>query len=102
VNCARWDLCGGCRATGIPTAILGQERPQGIAPGSGHPTPAGSSGFNNAKLNAIPPMLSDHVLLGGADVPSASISARSSAASGRRSGTARLWYNDPFIATQSA
>jgi hypothetical protein len=22
VNCARWDLCGGHRVTGIPTAIL--------------------------------------------------------------------------------
>jgi hypothetical protein len=26
VNCARWDLCGGYRVTGIPTAILGNER----------------------------------------------------------------------------
>ena len=24
MNCARWDLCGGCRVTGIPTAILGR------------------------------------------------------------------------------
>jgi hypothetical protein len=27
VNCARWDLCGGYRVTGIPTVILGRQRP---------------------------------------------------------------------------
>jgi len=27
VNCARWDLCGGYRVTGIPTAILGRKQP---------------------------------------------------------------------------
>jgi len=26
VNCARWDLCGGYRVTGIPTAILDPEQ----------------------------------------------------------------------------
>jgi hypothetical protein len=28
VNCARWDLCGGHRVTGIPTAILGRLEPR--------------------------------------------------------------------------
>ena len=29
MNCARWDLCGGHRATGIPTAILGHNQTLG-------------------------------------------------------------------------
>ena len=27
MNCARWDLCGGHRVTGFPTAILGRYLP---------------------------------------------------------------------------
>ena len=27
MNCARWDLCGGCWETGIPTAILDPKQP---------------------------------------------------------------------------
>ena len=53
----------------------------------------GSSGFNNAALRAIAVALSAPVLVTGGDTLSLTLSVRIGA-TGHRSGTARLWYND--------
>jgi hypothetical protein len=62
----------------------------------------GSSGFNNARLDVIPLALSEHVFLGSQDSLSVVVSARIAAASGHRSGTARLWYDNPLTGAASA
>jgi len=76
--------------------LLAEVYKNGIKIGSGqvNNVAGGSSGFNNAKLDAIPLALTDHEFLGGLDVLSIRFWARVSAASGHRSGTARLWFND--------
>lgn len=55
---------------------------------------AGSSGFNNAKLDTINLALSGIPTVVTGDTLSIRLSARIAASSGHRSGTARLWFND--------
>lgn len=54
----------------------------------------GSSGFNNAKLNAINLALSGTPSFGAGSALSIRLSVRVTASGGHRSGTARLWFND--------
>ena len=54
----------------------------------------GSSGFNNAKLDAINLALSGTPSFGAGNTLSIRLSVRISASSSHRSGTARLWFND--------
>jgi hypothetical protein len=59
--------------------------------------PGGSSGFNNANVQAVPLALSapDPVSFGMADTLSIKLYARNACTgSGKSSGTARLWFND--------
>jgi photosystem II stability/assembly factor-like uncharacterized protein len=67
----------------------------------------GSSGFNNAKLNTVPLTLFASVSLNPEDTLAVKLSVRIAAESRHKSGTARLWFNDPvadshFGATVSA
>jgi len=54
----------------------------------------GSSGFNNARLNAIALALSGAPAFGPGTILSFRLSVRIAASSGHHSGTARLWFND--------
>jgi hypothetical protein len=57
--------------------------------------PGGSSGFNNAILRTINPLLSSPLTLSPGGILSLRLSVRIAAGvSGHRSGTARLWFND--------
>jgi hypothetical protein len=74
----------------------------GAVVGSGHldSVAAGSSGFNNAKLNPIPLVLPSPVGIGLGDTLSIQVYARNAClGSGHNSGRARLWYNGKAIDT---
>jgi hypothetical protein len=60
----------------------------------------GSSGFNNAKLDAINLALAASVAFQTGDTLSIRLSVRVAASSGHRSGTARLWFNDASANSQ--
>lgn len=62
--------------------------------------PGGSSGFNNAILRTFNLALSGPVRFSSGDTLSIRLSVRIAANSGHRSGTARLWYNDPAANSQ--
>ena len=55
--------------------------------------PGGSSGFNNAALRAVGAATSSNLTYSSGDTLAVRLSVRI-AATGHRSGTARLWYND--------
>ena len=62
---------------------------------------AGSSGFNNAKLNSIPLTLTAPVYVQSGDSLSTKVYVRNACTgSGHNSGTARLWYNDSTANSQ--
>jgi hypothetical protein len=57
--------------------------------------PGGSSGFNNARLNAVPLNLAAPAHYAPGDVLSIKVYVRNAAVgSGKNSGTARLWFDD--------
>jgi hypothetical protein len=68
----------------------------GVRIGSGqvNDVAGGSSGFNNARLDAINLALSEQTYLGPRDTLSIKVSTRIASSSSHRSGTARLWFND--------
>lgn len=68
----------------------------GTVVGSGqlNDVPGGSSGFNNARLQAISLALVGSSSFASGDTLSIRLSVRIAASSGHRSGTARLWFND--------
>src|SRR6185369_910648 len=68
----------------------------GLVIGSGEATgvSGGGSGFNNALLDAVPLALLAPVVFSPGDALGLRLSVRA-AASGHRSGTARMWFNDP-------
>jgi hypothetical protein len=65
--------------------VIGSGQVNGVA--------GGSSGFNNAKLDAINLAMPGAVAINSGDTLSLRLSVRI-ATTGHRSGTARLWYND--------
>lgn len=85
-------------AIGIKFDLLAEVYKNGVLVGSGQidSVPGGSSGFNNARLNMIPMTLAAPVAACPGDTLSFSLYARNACSgSGKNSGTARLWYNDP-------
>jgi hypothetical protein len=81
--------------------VLAEVLKNGSVVGSGQiwNVPGGSSGFNNAILRNIPMTLSGSVPVASGDTVSIRISVRIGA-TGHRSGTARLWYNDAAANTR--
>lgn len=68
----------------------------GVEAGSGqlNSVAGGSSGFSNARLNAIALTLSDPIAVSSGDTLSVEILVRNACSgSGKNSGAARLWYN---------
>lgn len=76
--------------------LLAEVFKNGVLIGSGqlNDVPGGSSGFNNARLNAISLALTGPVSFGTGDNLSIRLPVRIAASSGHRSGRARLWFND--------
>lgn len=65
-----------------------------IGSGITYDVPGGSSGFNNASRRAVALSLSSMPEVHASDTLSFKLSVRIAVASGHRSGTARLWFND--------
>jgi hypothetical protein len=76
--------------------LLAEVLRNGTVVGSGqlNDVPSGSSGFNNARLQAIDLALSSTPDLLPGDTLQLRLSVRIAASSGHVSGTARLWFND--------
>ena len=76
--------------------LLAEVLKNGVLVGSGqlNSVPGGSSGFNNALLDTINLVLPGAVAINPGDTLSLRLSVRV-ASTGHRSGTARLWFNDP-------
>jgi hypothetical protein len=81
--------------------VLAEILKDGAVVGSGqvNNVPGGSSGFNNAILRTIPLALNGDVPLASGDTVSLRVWVRAGA-TGHRSGTARLWYNDAAAHTR--
>ena len=89
---------------GIKFDLLANVSVNGVPVGTGHldSVVAGSSGFNNAKLNSIPLVLAAPVTVSSGNVFSIQVLARNACVgSGHNSGRARLWYNGQKIDTGS-
>jgi hypothetical protein len=65
-----------------------------VGAGQLNDVPGGSSGFNNAKLNAVPLTLFATIPFDEGESLAIKLYVRIAASSRHRSGTARLWYND--------
>ena len=76
--------------------LLAEVLKNGVVVGSGelNNVSGGSSGFNNAVLDTINLAFSGAVAINPGDALSLRLSVRV-ASTGHRSGTARLWFNDP-------
>jgi N-acetylneuraminic acid mutarotase len=81
---------------GIKFDLFAEVFKNGSPVGSGEldGVPGGSSGFNNAVLRTINPILSAPADVCTGDTMSLRLSVRVAATSGHRAGTARLWFND--------
>ena len=87
---------------GIRFDLLANVYVNGTPVGTGHldSVLSGSSGFNNAKLNAIPLTLAAPVVVSPGDTFSIQVSARNACVGSRHNnGRARLWYNGQPIDT---
>jgi hypothetical protein len=81
---------------GVRFDLMAKVYINGAPVGSGEldSVPGGSSGFNNAKLDAIPLVLTSPVAVSSGDTLSIEVFERNACSgSGHNSGSARLWYN---------